>query len=103
MTKAKANKLMLEYDRNVIDPALASKITKAYGLKLSDLGIKAKKVSEFPIIYSEETKELKAVATYYLAQELAFKITGERPSSMMNGRGSSAEDIVKKAVALLIK
>ena len=47
MTKAKAMELMLEASRAVIDPTLARKIAKAFGYKLSDLGIKPKKTKLF--------------------------------------------------------
>lgn len=101
MTKAKAIKLMQEYSRDVVEPAFASKITQAFGFKLSDLGIKAQKVADFPIVYSEEAKNLKGVAMYHVAGQLANKITGKLPHSHMNGRGSMADDIVSQAVELL--
>lgn len=101
MTKAKAKKLMLEHSRDVVEPAFASKITQAFGFSLSDLNIKPRKVSEFPIIHSEETATLTAVAISEVAQALAFEITGEYVRTILNGRGSGAEDITTKAVELI--
>ena len=101
MTKAKAKKLMLEYSREVVEPAFASKITQAFGFSLSDLEIKPRPLSTFPILVSEESKSIKAVAMKDVARELALKITGERVYSNMNGHGSSAEDITRKAIALI--
>lgn len=101
MTKAKAKKLMLEYSRDVVNPTFASKITQAFGFSLSDLGIKPKKVSSFAILYSEETKSLSAVSISDVARELADKITGVRVHSPLHGHGSSAQDLVEKAVVLI--
>ena len=101
MTKAKAIKLMNEYSRLVIDPALASKIAQAFGYKLSDLGIKPRKVESFGRLnYSEETSQLSAVAVYVLAKELARK-NGIEVTSMMHGTGSYADDITAKATKAL--
>ncbi len=101
MTKAKAKKLMLEHSREVVDPAFASKITQAFGFSLSDLGIKPQKVSDFAILYSEETKSLSAVAISEVSVNLAEKITGVRVYSSLMGRGSSAQDLVEQAVAII--
>lgn len=101
MTKAKAIKLMREYSRLVIDPALALKIAQAFGYKLSDLGIKPQKVESFSRLnYSEETSHLSAVAVYRLAKELASK-KGVEVSSGMHGTGSYADDITEKATKVL--
>jgi len=101
MTQAKAKKLMLEYARDVVQPSFASKITQAFGFSLSDLGIKPQKVSEFAIISADETKSLLAVSMSDVARALAQEVAGIIVSSNLHGRGSSAQDIVKKAVALL--
>jgi hypothetical protein len=72
MTKAKAVKLMNEYCRQVIDPALARDIAQAFGYTLSKLGLKARKVSSFHRLnYSEETKDLTAIEVYELARGIA--------------------------------
>jgi len=102
MTKTKALELMLEYSRQVIDPALARKIAKAFGYILTDLGIHAQKVSSFHrMTYNAETENLTAVSIYHLAQELALKETGTKVESRMNGQGSYAQDITEKAVEIL--
>jgi len=102
MTKAKAKKLMKEYDRSVVPAELATKITKAFGFSLSDLDIKPQKTKDILGDFApEETAELKGVSMYVVAQSLAHKITGTRPNTMKNGSGSGAEDIVQKAITLL--
>jgi hypothetical protein len=104
MTKAKAIKLMKEHSREVVEPTLASKITQAFGFKLSDLDIKPKKVSDFHrLTYSNDVKNLKGIAVYYVAMRLAEKITGVIPTSLMHGFGSMAEDITEKSILLLSK
>lgn len=104
MTKAKAIKLMNEYSRLVIDPALASKMAQAFGYTLPELGLKSQKVSSFArLTYSEETKNLSAISVYRLAQEIAFKISGVRVSSEMHGTGSYAQDITEKALEIISK
>ena len=81
--------------------SLALKIAQAFGYKLSDLGIKAKKVQDFNRLnYSEETKNLSAVAVYILAKEIASK-KGIEVSSGMHGTGSYADDITEKATKVL--
>jgi hypothetical protein len=101
MTKAKALKLMGEYSRDVVEPSFAQKITKAFGFSLSDLGVASKKISEFPIMHTEEVRNLKGVAMYGVARALVYKLTGITLYSNMNGRGSAADDIVSKAIDVL--
>jgi len=101
MTQAKAKKLMLEYARDVVQPSFASKITQAFGFSLSDLKIKPRKLSQFPIFSTKETGSLLAVAMKDVAQVLAYKITGTQVYSDLNGHGSSAQDTVEQAVKLI--
>lgn len=92
---------MIEHSRDVVEPTFASKITQAFGFSLSDLGIKPRPVSSFPILYAEESKTLKAVAISDVARQLALQITGQEVYSNLMGRGSSAQDIVEKSLALI--
>ena len=99
MTKAKANKLMLEHSRDIVAPSFANKIVQAYGQSLKSLGIKAYPAKEFEVI-SYNPKAL-SVSMYEVAQALCQRITGVYVQTMMNGRGSGAQDITEKAVAKL--
>ncbi len=100
MTKTKAIKLMLENSRAVVDPAFASEIAKAFGYTLSKLGIKSAKNSEHNRLrYSNPN--LKSVAIYELAKNLVREEKQVIVQSMMNGRGSYAEDITEQACAIL--
>ena len=102
MTKTKALELMKEYDRNLIDPALARKIAKVFGYSLSDLGIKPKKVKTHNRVdYTEETAELSSVSMYRLAQEIAENKSKTFLHSMMNGIGSHASEITRQAIEIL--
>lgn len=101
MTQAKAKKLMLEYSRGVVEPSFASKITQAFGFSLSDLGITPKKVKDFPILYTDETKSLSAVAISDVAVALALKVKSTHIKTNMRGRGSGAQDLVEKSVAII--
>lgn len=102
MTKTKALKEMTEYARYVLNPSFAREIAKAFGYTLKDLGLQPQKTKTFHRLnYSADTADLQSVACYDLARELAFKVTGERVETGMNGRGSAAQDLTEKAVALL--
>tara|TARA_Y100000310_G_C20700339_1_gene829117 strand:+ start:4041 stop:4373 length:333 start_codon:yes stop_codon:yes gene_type:complete len=101
MTKAKAMEQMLEYDRALIDPALARKIAKAFGYKLSDLGIKPRKCKDFYRCTFAEA-ELTAVGTCYLAQSIAQKFDKDfRAPQPFNGTGSNAEHMTQKSVEFI--
>ena len=102
MTKAKAKKLMVEYDRSIIETSLAQKISKAFGFSLSDLNIQPQKTKDILGEYCpEETKELSGVSMFEVAQQIAYKVSGKLPITNKFGRGSGAEDIVRQAVELL--
>lgn len=101
MTKTKALKLMLEMSRDVIDPGLARKIAQAFKFTLPELEIKPRKVKDFRLLYSEETENLLAVSVSNLARQIAYKQTGILVTTGMNGAGSGAEDIAKKALEII--
>lgn len=93
MTKTKALKEMLENERAVIDPMFASKIAKAFGYSLRDLGLKAKPVKDFHRMnYTEETKNLKSIAVYELARMIAKRIYKK---TFYESSGQTKEDAQK--------
>ena len=93
---------MKEYDRSLIDPALARKIAKVFGFTLSELGIKPKKTKDqYRVRYSEETANLNSVGMYILAKEIVFQKFGTYLQSGMHGQGSHAEEIVRQAIEIL--
>ena len=121
---------MLEYSRNIVAPSFASKLAKAFGFTLKQLGFKGQKkyrLTNAPIDAPElecvgiSIEELagKIVATFdyddpvfsdvrlsYGHTELENIKTGRiwrefNITSPYNGRGSSAEDIVNQCVRLI--
>lgn len=102
MTKQEAKQTMLELSRAVIDPKMAEEIAAAFGETLASLKLQSMATKDFNRLnYTAETAELPSIAVYQLAKALAEKLTEEWVRSEMNGKGSYAEDITKKAVALL--
>ena len=101
-TKEEAKETLLENSRRVCDPDYADDLLKPFGESMKSLGLASAPTKNFSRLnYLEADADKPSVAIYNLAQDLAQKLTGERVSSGMHGRGSYAEDITKKAVALL--
>lgn len=92
---------MLGYSREIVDPTFANSIVKAYGQTLKSIGIKAYPASQFAVI--THNPRAMSVSMFEVAQALCLKVTGKYIQTMMNGRGSGAEDITKKAVAELVR
>lgn len=104
MTKDEALKVLHECNRAVIGAQDAEEIANAFGQTLKGLGIGGIKNSQhYRLNYRQDEANLETIAVYDLATELAEKLTGERPSSGMYGRGSYAEDMTEQSIKLLEK
>lgn len=102
MTKAKAKKMMSEESRSIIDPKLASKIAKAFGYTLKNLGLVPHKVSmEYRATYFDPNDE--GVGVYRLACAIASKQNPlwEQPISPFYGRGSTVEFYTEEALKVI--
>lgn len=99
MTKQEATKQLKFHARHIVDPKYAEEIAQAMGTSLEKLGVKAK--TGFAVLpLGNEDKP--SVAIYELAQALAGHY-GKQVSSNMHGRGSYAEDITLKSIAVIEK
>lgn len=101
-TKETSKQAMLDNSRSVCDPEYAEDLLRPFGQTLESLGIKpipSKLMNR--LNYALEDADRQSVPIYELSQKLAYELTGERVTSGMYGRGSYAQDVTEKAVALL--
>lgn len=101
ITIEEAKSRMIEHSREIVWPSFAAEITEAFGFSLKDLGLKTKKLSEFPILFDPANKDAECIAIEDVARTLAEKISGQQVYSNQMGRGSSAQEITEKSVALI--
>jgi len=101
ITVEEAKSRMLENSREIVWPSYAAEITAAFGYSLKDLQLKPRKLSTYPIIFDPANKDALSISMEEVARALAEKISGQEVHSNMMGRGSAAQEIVEKSVALI--